>query len=164
MRGSMFVIAAGLALVAAAGPALAQGGMNAACVNQVNGAYDAIASQDWQQKFQSSDQQAIRQVAGVWYTETQAQGLNMVAHQWQSFQPNQIFDYKTTTCDGVTGGCSDAFGTGMYAAQTMPDGSLFVTTNFSDNNRSNACSGGYVRFPNPNVMETSSGAVWQRAQ
>ena len=60
--------------------------------------------------------------------------------------------------------CSDAYGTGMYAAETQPDGSLFVTTNFSDNNRRNACSGGYARFLDPNTLQTQSGAISRRVQ
>jgi hypothetical protein len=131
------------------------GRMNDACVNQVNGAYDAVASADWQARFARSDQNAIRQIAGVWYSETPNQQVGMVVYQYQSFQPNQIWDYRSRTCSMT--GCSDSYGTGMYAAETQQDGSLFVTTNFSDNNRRNACSGGYVRLIDQNTLQTQSG-------
>jgi phage-related protein len=153
-------------LIVAASPVAAQnlpGRMNDACVNQVNGAYDAIASADWQARFARSDQNAIRQMAGVWYSETPSPQTGQIAYQWQSFQPNQIWDYRTRTC-GYTGLCSEAYGTGMFASETQADGSLFVTTNFSDNNRRNACSGGYLRFIDQNTIMTSGGATLRRAQ
>lgn len=148
--------------VGAATHAAAQGGMNDACVNQVNGAYDAVSSQDWQNRFQRSDANAIGQVAGVWYSEIPAPQLGMVAYIYESFQPNQIFDYRSKTCSNVS--CSDSYGTGMYAAETQGDGSVFLTTNVSDNNRRNSCSGGYVRFPDQRTMVGADGTVWKRAQ
>jgi hypothetical protein len=161
--GRRATILLGLAtIVATAGGALAQGGMNDACVNQVNGAYDALASQDWQNRFQRSDSDAVQQVAGVWYGEVPNQQLGMIAYIYESFQPNQIFDYRSKTCSNIS--CSDSYGTGMFAAETQSDGSVFLTTNFSDNNRRNACSGGYVRFPDRNTMVTSDGFTWKRAQ
>ena len=151
---------AALALTLAATPALAQenlpGRMNDACINQVNGAYDAVASADWQARFARSDQNALSQIAGAWYSETPSPQTGQIAYQYQSFQPNQIWDYKMRTC-GSTGMCSDSYGTGMYAAETQPDGSIFVTTNFSDNNRRNACSGGYVRLIDHNTLQTPGG-------
>ena len=154
--------------LAAALPAAAQnqslpGRMNDACVNQVNGAYDAIASADWQARFMRSDQNAIRRMVGVWYSETPSPATGQIAYQWQSFQPNQIWDYRTRTC-GSTGMCSEAYGTGMYAAETQADGSLFVTTNFSDNIRRNACSGVPVRFLDQNTLQTRSGSISRRVQ
>ena len=149
-------------------PASGQGGLpgryNDACVNQVNGAYDAVASADWQARFARSDQNALRAIAGVWYSEVPNPQLNMIAYIYQSFQPNQIYDYKTRTCGGMTGSCTDAYGTGMFAAETQGDGSIFVTTNFSDNNRRNACSGSYVRVVDPNTLATGDGGTLRRAQ
>jgi hypothetical protein len=151
--------------LAAAGPfpALAQGGMNAACVNQANGAYDAVASQNWQQHFQHSDGQAVQMIAGTWYTEIPNRQLGMIAYTYESYLPTQIFDYRQRTC-GSIGTCSDSYGTGMFGAETQPDGSVFITRNFSDNNRRNACGGFYVRFVDPNTMMTQGGAMYRRVQ
>jgi len=150
-----------MGLLASAGAAAAQEGVNAPCVNQVNGAYDAVASADWQRHFAASDPAALQRVAGVWYTEIPNPQLNMIAYIYESFQPNQIFDYRSRTC-GIT--CSDAYGTGMFAASTQPDGSIFITTNVSDNNRRNACGGVYVRFTDPNTMVGSDGTTLRRVQ
>jgi hypothetical protein len=154
----------GLIVMAASGQALAQEGPNAPCVNQVNGAYDAIASADWQGRFQRTDQDAIRRIAGVWYTEIPNAQLNMVAYEYLSYQPNQIFDAQIKTCDGITNYCGHSYGTGMYAAETQADGTLFVTTNYSDNNRRNACSGGYLRFVDPNTMMNQEGNILRRVR
>lgn len=148
--------------VTGASHAAAQGGVNDPCVNQVNGAYDAVASQDWQNRFQRTDANAVQMIAGVWYGEIPAPQLGMIAYIYESFQPNQIFDYRSRTCSNIS--CSDSYGTGMYAAETQGDGSIFVTRNFSDNNRRNACSGGYLRFTDRNTMVAPDGSIWKRAQ
>ena len=148
---------------ASALPVWAQGGMNAACVNQANGAYDAVASQNWQDHFRNSDRNALQMIAGTWYTEIPNRQLGMVAYTYESYQPTQIFDYRQRTC-GSIGTCSDAYGTGMFAAETQADGSLFITRNFSDNNRRNACGGFYVRFTDPNTMVTQGGGTYRRVQ
>jgi hypothetical protein len=156
-------VALGLCLaVGACAPAWSQGGMNDACVNQVNGAYDAVASQNWQQHFRNTDRQALQMIAGTWYTEIPNQQLGMIAYTYESYQPTQIFDYRQRTC-GATG-CSDAYGTGMFGAETQADGSVFVTRNFSDNNRRNACGGFFVRFIDRNTMVTREGSTYRRAQ
>ena len=59
----MAMLGMGLAL-AAAGPLPAwAAGPNDACVNQVNGAYDAVASQNWQAHFRNTDQNALQMIA-----------------------------------------------------------------------------------------------------
>lgn len=154
-----------MALAAAvAGPLPAwAAGPNDACVNQANGAYDAVASQDWQAHFRNSDANAIRMIAGTWYTEIPNQQLGMIAYTYESYLPTQIFDYRQRTC-GNGGTCSDSYGTGMFGAETQADGSVFVTRNFSDNNRRNACGGFYVRFVDPNTMVTQDGGTYRRVQ
>jgi hypothetical protein len=156
--------AAVLALaMAVAGPLPASAaGPNDACVNQVNGAYDAVASQNWQDHFRNSDSNAIQTIAGTWYIEIPNQQLGMMAYTYESYQPTQIFDYRQRTCS--TTGCSDSYGTGLFGAETQADGSVFVTRNFSDNNRSNACGGFYVRFPDSNTMVTQDGGTYRRTQ
>ncbi len=145
----------GLAAVAAGPLPAGAAGPNDACVNQANGAYDAVASQNWQDHFRNTDQNALRMISGTWYSEIRNQQLGMIAYTYQTFQPTQIYDYRQRTCSAT--GCSDAYGTGMFAAETQADGSLFVTTNVSDNIRHNACSGNYARFVNQNTYVTPDG-------
>jgi hypothetical protein len=161
----MRVAVLGLAFTAAGClAAWGQGGANDACVNQISGAYDPVLSADWQARFARADQPALQRIAGVWYAEVPNPQLGMVAYQYHSFQPNQIFDYQSQTCGGGIGSCSQSAGTGMYAAESQPDGSVFVTTNVSDNNRSNACSGTYVRFLDSMTMQNEGGTVFRRVQ
>jgi hypothetical protein len=155
----MMVVAA----MTAAFPAFAQEGPNAPCVNQANGAYDAVASQNWQDHFRNSDRQAIQMISGTWYSELPNRQLGMIAYTYESYLPTQIFDYRQKTC-GSIGTCSDSYGTGMYGAETQADGSLFITRNFSDNNRRNACGGFYVRFLDPNTMMNQGGLRLRRVQ
>lgn len=137
-------------------------GPNEACVNQVNGAYDAVASQNWQDHFRNTDRNALQMISGTWYSEIRNQQLGMVAYTYQTFQPTQIYDYRQRTCS--TTGCSDAYGTGMFAAESQGNGSIFVTINMSDNNRRNACSGNYVRFIDQNTLVTPDGGQSRRVQ
>ena len=137
-------------------------GPNDACVNQVNGAYDAVASQNWQDHFNNTDQNALQMISGTWYSEINNQHLGMTAYTYQSFLPTQIYDYRQRTCSAT--GCSDAYGTGMFAAETQADGTLFVTINVSDNNRRNACSGNTVRFIDRDTLSTSDGGQARRVQ
>lgn len=153
---------AGFAISAVAA-ASAQEGVNAPCVNQVNGAYDAIASADWQARFQRTDRQALGQVAGVWYTEIQSPDGSMISYQYYSYQPTQILDVQSRTC-GTIPTCTDSYGTGMFAAETQGDGSIFITINYSDNNRRNACSGGYYRVVDPGTMVNAAGNVMKRVR
>jgi hypothetical protein len=159
----MRLMAALAGLVVCAGSALAQEGPNAPCVNQANGAYDAVASQNWQDHFRNSDQQAIQMISGTWYSELPNRQLGMIAYTYESYLPTQIFDYRQKTCSSI-GPCSDSYGTGMYGAETQADGSLFITRNFSDNNRRNACGGFYVRFLDRDTMVNQSGLRLKRVQ
>jgi hypothetical protein len=158
----MLAFAAAVAAAAAGSLPAWAAGPNDACVNQVNGAYDAVASQNWQDHFRNTDQNAVQMIAGTWYTEIRNQQLGMIAYTYESYLPTQIFDYRQRTCSAT--GCSDAYGTGMFGAETQADGSVFVTRNFSDNNRRNACGGFYVRFLDRNTMVTQDGGRYSRAQ
>lgn len=159
MRGRALLILA----MAMTGPMPARAaGPNDACVNQVNGAYDAVASQNWQEHFRNTDANALQMIAGTWYSEIRNQQLGMIAYTYQSFLPTQIYDYRQRTCSAT--GCSDAYGTGMFGAESQADGSIFITINMSDNNRRNACSGNYVRFTDQNTLSTSDGGQAQRVQ
>ncbi len=151
-----------LALVAAGAIPAWAAGPNDACVNQVNGAYDAVASQNWQNHFRNTDQNALRMISGTWYSAIRNQQLGMIAYTYQTFLPTQIYDYRQRTCSAIS--CSDAYGTGMFAAETQADGTVFLTINVSDNNRRNACSGNYVRFIDGNTLSTSDGVQAQRVQ
>ena len=157
--------AAVLALMLCAAPALAEYVDDPSfqlCAN-ATGYYDVAATNDWLARLRSSDGSAMREVAGTWYAEFQANvgGVDYAYSNTIRWTPQGVMDFQTRTCSapyGVTG-CSDDYGHGLYTAHREAGGGIFVTRNITSLTRVNQCGGASYRMEN-GVLVDQNGKAW----
>ena len=108
----------------------------------------------------ATDPALRQQIVGTWYSENQNPQLGMVQRQYQTFLPTGVFEYRDQTCGNVPGvPCSQNFGHGLWNAVKQGDGAIYIRIQFSDQRRTNECTGWAAMFPDPNTMASSGGSA-----
>lgn len=104
------------------------------------------------------------QVSGTWYSENQQMG--MTQRMYQTFSPNGLFEYRDQTCSNNMPGlpCSQNYGHGTWNAARQRDGSIYIRVQFSDQRRSNDCTGWVASFPDPQTMAMNNGGMARRVR
>jgi hypothetical protein len=130
------------------------------CTN-ATGYYDVAATNDWRQRLQTTDWQAMRQVSGKWYAEFSNQQMGMVYNNVITYLGTGVMDFTTRTCSSIS--CSDDYGHGLFTAHRDASGWIFITRNITSATRINQCGGGYVRMEN-GILVDQGGTRWRRLQ
>ena len=105
------------------------------------------------------------QVIGTWYSENQNPQLGMVQRMYQTFLPTGVFEYKDQTCGNVPGvPCSQNYGHGVWNAARQNNGVIYIRIQFSDQRRTNECTGWAATFPDSNTMAMTTGGTARRVK
>ena len=167
-------LALALALAALPATALAQGlpePTKAQCymVGDPQGANQTVTYLDMgmTQQFRidaaNMDAGVMADFTGVWYGEFQTQtAFGPTSTQINySFEPNGLFQYQSRSCWSM--GCNDGYGTGQWVGLKQPGGKIRVIYNWSDLERTSACSGN-TGVLDGDIFRADLGGVWQRTQ
>lgn len=141
-----------LLLSAASFPSMAQ---QQVCIRPGTNQIDQQATQTFQQMMASADQQTMQAISGVWYSETQSPSTGQVDYQYNSYEPNGLFQYSSRVCSRIQ--CSDFAGHGMYAAVSQGSGQFTVMLMVSDMSRDRQCTGWTGRFVDQQTIQTANG-------
>lgn len=153
------MIATSMFIALGAGGALAQ---NDVCIDPNTRQIDQQGTEAWQYIAQNTDPSLVQALTGTWYTEVVAANTGQIDYQYNIYEANGLFQYRSRVCSGSA--CNDYDGHGFFAVMPTGDGTMTTMLIVSDLNRDRQCSGGSSRFLDANTMQTSTGQVWQRVQ
>jgi hypothetical protein len=129
------------------------------------GYYNVAATNDWRGRLQTSDPQAMQEVAGKWYAEFFSQENNVAYNNVITYDPTGGMEFSTRTCYSASGiqRCTDDYGHGRFTAHRDASGWIFITRNVTSQTPINSCGGANYRMEN-GVLVDQAGTRWQRLQ
>lgn len=127
------------------------------------GQIDQAATKALQDMLQRADPKLKQTLAGTWYFETRSPSTNQVSYMYFTFGPDTLFAYKNRVCGGLTGGCNDYEGIGLFAGIPTGNGVYTTMSTVSDLNRDSECSGGTLRVSGSTVRD-GAGQVWRKVR
>lgn len=164
-------LAAALALVCLAGPALAQDDPDR-CYTTTdprgdepkNTFYNPSATQNWMQTRANADGRVMQAMSGIYDGQFNDPSGQMVEYVRRNYEANGLWSYADRTCTiNSPVPCSENNGAGLWAGYQQADGTIFLMVHFSDAARSNNCFSQTLQLQGGAFID-SLGGRWQRAR
>jgi hypothetical protein len=128
--------------------------------NETRALLDMPSTQAFRIDAAKRDAQVMADFTGLWYSEFASPNGDSTTQIYYSFEPNGLFQYQSQTCWGM---CSPGYGTGQWVGLKEADGQVRVIYNWSDLERTSACSGNTGKLDG-DTFNSQLGGTWTRVQ
>ena len=127
------------------------------------GNVDQQATAAWKEMVRQAQPEFMKGIAGVWHAEIHAPMTGQTDSQYQIFQADGQWEYRSQVCANATF-CSDFSGHGLFAGRMLDDSQYTLMLMVSDLNRDRQCSGGTGRVIDSKTLQDSMGTVWRKVR